>query len=166
MLHFIFFTRSYLPALMIETIIVPIVKNKCGTMCESNNYIPIALATLMSKLFESVILLKWDTFLGTCPNQFGMGKSYNGVVYDLMKCSRHTYHYSVRRVKKNKINIQKQSVIACSWTGLFEVGSSNEGGVVFTGLLIEGYVQQSKDDNTRNNNEKPSTKIKENIQSY
>ena len=31
-----------------------------------------------------------------------------------------------------------------------------EGGVVFTGLLIEGYVQQSKDDNTRNNNEKPS----------
>ena len=25
-----------------------------------------------------------------------------------MKRSRHTYHYSVRRVKKNKINIQKQ----------------------------------------------------------
>ena len=37
-----------------------------------------------------------------------MGKPYNGVVYDLMKRSRHTYHYSVRRVKKNKINIQKQ----------------------------------------------------------
>ena len=37
-----------------------------------------------------------------------MGKPYNGVVYDLMKCSRHTYHYSVRRVKKHKINIQKQ----------------------------------------------------------
>ena len=29
-----------------------------------------------------------------------MGKPYNGVVYDLMKRSRHTYHYSVRRVKK------------------------------------------------------------------
>ena len=41
-----------------------------------------------------------------------------------------------------------------------------KGGVVFTGLLIEGYVQQSKDDNTRNNNVKPSTKMKENIQSY
>ena len=25
-----------------------------------------------------------------------------------MKRLRHTYHYSVRRVKKNKINIQKQ----------------------------------------------------------
>ena len=31
-----------------------------------------------------------------------MGKPYNGVAYDLMKCSRHTYHYSVRRVKKEK----------------------------------------------------------------
>ena len=37
-----------------------------------------------------------------------MGKPYNGVVYDLMKRSRHVYHYSVPRVKKNKINIQKQ----------------------------------------------------------
>ena len=52
----LFFTHSYLPAPMIETIIVPIVKNKCGNLCDSNNYRPIALATLMSKLFESVIL--------------------------------------------------------------------------------------------------------------
>ena len=37
-----------------------------------------------------------------------MGKPYNGVVYDLMKRSRHVYHYSVRCVKKNKINAQKQ----------------------------------------------------------
>ena len=63
------------------------------------------------------------------------------------------------------------SVAACSWTGLtgltdLWMRQQYEGGVVFTGLLIEGYVQQSKDDNTRNNNEKPSTKMKENIQSY
>ena len=38
-----------------------------------------------------------------------MGKLYNGVVYDSIKRSRHTYHYSVRRVKKRKkINIQKR----------------------------------------------------------
>ena len=63
-LHFIF-THSYLPAPMIETIIVPIVKNKRGNLCESNNYRPIALATMMSRLFESVILLKCKTFLQT-----------------------------------------------------------------------------------------------------
>ena len=67
----LFFTHSYLSAPMIETIIVPIVKNKCGNLCDSNNYSPIALATLMSKLFESVVLIKCETFLETCPNQFG-----------------------------------------------------------------------------------------------
>ena len=73
----LFFTHSYLPAPMIETIIVLIVKNKCGNLCDSNNYRPIALATLMSKLFESVILLKCEAFLETCPNQFGFKKSHS-----------------------------------------------------------------------------------------
>ena len=73
----LFFTHSYLPATMIETIIVPIVKNKCGNLCDSNNYRPIALATLMSKLFELVILLKCETFLETCPNQFGFKKGHS-----------------------------------------------------------------------------------------
>ena len=73
----LFFTHSYLSATMIETIIVPIVKNKCGNLCDSNNYRPIALATLMSKLFESVILLKCETFLETCPNQFGFKNGHS-----------------------------------------------------------------------------------------
>ena len=66
----LFFTHCYLPLSMIETIIVPIVKNKCGKLSDSNNYRPIALATIISKLFESAILLKWEMFLDTCPNQF------------------------------------------------------------------------------------------------
>ena len=61
-------SAPHIPAPMIETIIVPIAKNKCGNLCDSN-YRPITLATLMSKLFESVILLKCETFLETCPNQ-------------------------------------------------------------------------------------------------
>ena len=45
---------------MIETIVVSIVKSKCGNLCDSNNYKLIALATIMSKLFKSVILLKCE----------------------------------------------------------------------------------------------------------
>ena len=41
---------------MIETSIVPIIKNKCGNLADSNNYRPIAIATIVSKLFESVTL--------------------------------------------------------------------------------------------------------------
>ena len=51
-------SHGYLPPAMIETTIVPIVKNKCGNITDSNNYRPIALATIVSKLFESVILMK------------------------------------------------------------------------------------------------------------
>ena len=62
---------------MIKTIIVPIVKNKCGNLYDSNNYGPIALATTMSKLFESTILLKCEKFLNICPNQFGFKKGHS-----------------------------------------------------------------------------------------
>ena len=66
---------------MIETIIVPIVKNKCGNLSNSNNYRPISLATIISKLFESAILLKCEMFLDTCPNQFGFKKGHSTDMY-------------------------------------------------------------------------------------
>ena len=39
-----------------ETTIVPIVKNKCGNLSNSNNYRPIAIATITFKVLESLIL--------------------------------------------------------------------------------------------------------------
>ena len=62
----LFFTHSYMSSSMIETIIVPMVKNKCGNLSDRNNYRPIALATTMSKFFESAILLKEWTHLHVC----------------------------------------------------------------------------------------------------
>ena len=73
----LFFTHSYLPSSLIEAIIVPIVKNMCGNLSDRNNYRPIALETIMFKLFESVILLKCEMFLNTCPNHFGFKKGHS-----------------------------------------------------------------------------------------
>ena len=36
------------------------------------------------------------------------GKQNTGLVYRIMKGTRHQYHYAVRRCKSNKLNIQKQ----------------------------------------------------------
>ena len=61
----------------IETTIVPIVKNKSGNLTDSNNYRPIALATIVSKILEPVLLMKWSDYLNSCDNQFGFKSSHN-----------------------------------------------------------------------------------------
>ena len=38
------------------------------------------------------------------------GKPFTGIVYQIMKRTRHRYHYTVRRIKKNKIKLQKEKL--------------------------------------------------------
>ena len=66
-----------MPPDLIQTTIVPIVKYKCDNLYESNNYRPIALTTIMSKLLESVLLLKCEEYLFTSSNQFGYKKGHS-----------------------------------------------------------------------------------------
>ena len=56
---------------MMITIITPIIKNKTGDLSDNNNYRPLVLATIASKLFESLILSRVSIFLTACVNQFG-----------------------------------------------------------------------------------------------
>ena len=50
--------HGFLPDAMMITIIAPIIKNKAGDLFDNNNYRPTALATIASKLFESLILIQ------------------------------------------------------------------------------------------------------------
>ena len=70
-----------------ETTIVPIVKNKCGNLSNSNNYRPIAIATITSKVLESLILVKCEEFLYTSDNHFGFkaGHSTEFCIYTLQE---------------------------------------------------------------------------------
>ena len=52
-------------------------KNKCGNLADSNNYRSIAIATIVSKLYESTILYKCEDFLKTCDNQFGFKRKHS-----------------------------------------------------------------------------------------
>ena len=71
-------SHGYLPSTLIKTTIVPIhvVKKKSGNLSDSNSYRPIAIATITSKLLESVLLLKCSAYLTTCDNQFGFKASH------------------------------------------------------------------------------------------
>ena len=52
-------SNGYLPTALIETTIVPIVKNKSANLSDSKNYGPIAIATIISKILEFVLLIKY-----------------------------------------------------------------------------------------------------------
>ena len=54
-----------------QTVIVPICKNKNGNISDAGNYRPVSLATIISKLFEHYILACIPPRLATTDNQFG-----------------------------------------------------------------------------------------------
>ena len=70
---------------MINSIIVPLVKNKCGNLTDKNNYRLIVLSSITSKVFEHLILLRLEEYLWTTDNQFGFksGHSTDLCIYAL-----------------------------------------------------------------------------------
>ena len=59
---------------MISVILVPVIKNKAGKITSKDNYRPIALASLVSKVVEIIILHRLSGYLLTNPIQFGFKK--------------------------------------------------------------------------------------------
>ena len=54
-----------------QTVIVPICKNKNGNISDAGNYRPVSLATIISKLFKHYILSCISPLLATTDNLFG-----------------------------------------------------------------------------------------------
>ena len=59
------FKHCYLPSSMLDSVIVPLVKNRNGVLSDKNNYRPIALSSTISKVFENVILYRLEEYLWT-----------------------------------------------------------------------------------------------------
>ena len=86
-------SHGYLPSDFMKTTIVPILKDKKGLVTDKNNYRPIAVTTVLSKIFELVLLNRLQSKLVTADNQFGF-KSGHGTdmcVYVL----KHVINYYV-----------------------------------------------------------------------
>jgi len=60
-----------IPQQCMETVIVPIYKNKNGEMSDAGNYRSVFLASTVSKLFENYILSCISQFVVNTDNQFG-----------------------------------------------------------------------------------------------
>ena len=75
-------THGHVPDAFMQSILVPVIKNKSGDSNDVNNYRPIALVTIASKFFETILLDVMEPFIVTCDNQFGFKKkTFNGTLY-------------------------------------------------------------------------------------
>ena len=70
---------------MINSVIIPLIKNKFGDHTDKNNYRPIALSSILSKVFEHIIAERLEVYLWTNDNQFGFksGHSTDLCIYAL-----------------------------------------------------------------------------------
>ena len=66
-----FFVHGFLPESMLAVLIVPVIKDKAGNINSKDNYRPIALASIVSKIVETIMLTRMETHLVTQANQFG-----------------------------------------------------------------------------------------------
>ena len=96
------FIHGYMPLLLIESLLVPIVKNKCASLTAKENYRPIALSNIVTKMFERLILNRIDKYMWTYENQFGFKKG----------CGTDLCIYLFKELV-NSYNCQGSSVFCC-----------------------------------------------------
>jgi hypothetical protein len=63
--------HGFMPTDMISVVLIPLIKDKSAKITSLSNYRPIALASIMSKIIESVILDRIQDYIYTNPNQYG-----------------------------------------------------------------------------------------------
>ena len=56
--------------------LVPIIKDKCCKINSKDNYQPIALASIVSKIVEHILLDRMSGVVSTICNQFGFRKKH------------------------------------------------------------------------------------------
>ena len=71
-----FMVHGFLPDDMMAVALAPVIKSKSGHIMSKDNYRPIALASIVSKVTEKILLNRMYEFLSTCHNQFGFKKKH------------------------------------------------------------------------------------------
>ena len=65
-----FMNHGLLPDSMLSVTLVPVIKDKVGMVGSVDNYRPIALASVVSKVLEEILLERLTQYLGTTCTQF------------------------------------------------------------------------------------------------
>ncbi|PZC79703.1 hypothetical protein B5X24_HaOG216011 [Helicoverpa armigera] len=88
-------SHGYLPHGLMQTLVVPIAKNRTGDIADKTNYRPISLATIIAKVLDSVLNSHFTKYIQLHDAQFGFrpGLSTEAAVFSL----KHTVKYYTDR---------------------------------------------------------------------
>ena len=68
--------HGILPESIMSVLLVPVLKDKAGKLNSIDNYRPIALASILSKVLESILLTRLEMYVLTNDNQFGFKRKH------------------------------------------------------------------------------------------
>ena len=68
--------HGYVPKSMLKSVIIPIIKNKNKRISDKDNYRPICLANVFTKVVEKVLYSRMDGYLQSTFNQFGFKRKH------------------------------------------------------------------------------------------
>lgn len=71
-----FLTHGVLPDSIMSVLLVPVIKDKAAKLNDLQNYRPIALASILSKVLERILLTRLEMYVHTHDNQFGFKKKH------------------------------------------------------------------------------------------
>ncbi len=71
-----FLVHGVLPNSIMSVLLVPVLKDKAGKLNSIDNYRPIALASILSKVLERILLTKLEMYVLTTDNQFGFKRKH------------------------------------------------------------------------------------------
>ncbi|XP_026314088.1 uncharacterized protein LOC113225853 [Hyposmocoma kahamanoa] len=79
---------------MTRTVVVPVVKNKTGDICDKCNYRSVSLVTIIAKVLDDFLNSQLDTYLNLYENQFGFrpGLSTESAILSLKRTVRYYEH--------------------------------------------------------------------------
>ena len=69
--------HQFLPEALLLVHLIPLIKNKLKDASDPGNYRPIAITTISSKIFESLLFTRLKPFLETSDNQFGFKPNHS-----------------------------------------------------------------------------------------
>ena len=75
-----FISHGFLPESMLSVMLVPVIKEKAGKISSKDNYRPIALASVINKLVEVIMLDRIEMYMITNPNQRTMATDGAGYI--------------------------------------------------------------------------------------